>query len=176
MASSSDEERFSALCERLHPRLVAMLVLYTGDRELAFDLAQETLARLWQRWPRISEIDPLDGYAFRTATNLARNHFRWAAVRRRHHERLGPSEPVVSQAVDGAETAALELALGSLPHRQRVVVILRYVMDVSVEDTATATGIPNNTVKSLARRGLSALRETLQPRSDQEVTDGHRRA
>jgi hypothetical protein len=44
---------FAELCRREHVRLVGLLALYTGDRAVAEDLAQEVLLRLHQHWPRV---------------------------------------------------------------------------------------------------------------------------
>lgn len=46
------------VCARLRPQLVGALTLHTGDRAVAEELAQETLVRLWQRWPRVRHLIP----------------------------------------------------------------------------------------------------------------------
>ena len=49
-------------------------------------------------------------------------------------------------------------ALGRLSDRQRTVIVLRYLEDLSVEQTAALMGCGPGTVKKLAARGLTALR------------------
>lgn len=56
---------FEALCRREYPRLVGALGLYTGNRAVAEELAQESLARAWRRWPKVS------GSAIRNSTEAA---------------------------------------------------------------------------------------------------------
>ncbi len=56
-----------------------------------------------------------------------------------------------------AEALALAQALRTLPIRQRQVLVLHYLVDLSVEEVAHTLGIPNGTVKSLLSRGRHAL-------------------
>jgi RNA polymerase sigma factor (sigma-70 family) len=58
-------------------------------------------------------------------------------------------------------------ALGSVPARQRAVLVLRYWHDLSLEDTAVALGCSVGTVKSQGNRGLAALRRRLGPAFDE---------
>jgi RNA polymerase sigma factor (sigma-70 family) len=171
MGTMSDEAEFVSLCGGLHGRLVGMLTLYTGERELARDLAQETLARLWRDWRRVQRTSSREAYAFRIAINLAKDHFRRMSVRRAHWLRADVDRDAVSHDPDMAAAVAIRQAVAALPHRKRAVLVLRYVVDLSVEDTAAALGIPVNTVKTLARRTLVELRDVLEPQTESEVGD-----
>ena len=51
----------------------------------------------------------------------------------------------------------------SLPTRQRDVLVLRYLADLTEADTAAALGVAIGTVKQHAHRGLAALRASLAP-------------
>ncbi len=66
--------------------------------------------------------------------------------------------------VDESREASMDAldALEKLPERQRVTLTLRYVQDLRYADIASATGWPENTVKTLVRRGLARLRKTLE--------------
>jgi RNA polymerase sigma-70 factor (sigma-E family) len=155
------EDRFDDLAVLAH-RVAYRL---TGDREEARDIAQETLARTYARWPRVRDRAP--GWVAKVATNLALDHLR----RRR-------PQPTDQPHVDGRartpgadpDTSAhlvtrLELvaALRSLPRRQRDVVVLRYVADLAEPDVAVALGCSRGTVKSHGHRGLAALRAAIGP-------------
>lgn len=171
-AWSAEEARFAAFCQAQHPRLVGALTLYVGDREVALDLAQETLARVWRDWHRLGDVRSLEGYAYRAAMNLARNHFRWRDVRRRHRDRLAAEHPVAHHDADAADAVAVRAAVASLPHRKRAALVLRYFADRSVAETAAVMDLPENTVKSLTRRALADLRGVLGPTTE-EVHDVH---
>lgn len=56
-------------------RLARALYLLTGDRGEAEELAQEAMARVYERWERVRTMDSPTGYLYRTALNLSRRRF-----------------------------------------------------------------------------------------------------
>jgi RNA polymerase sigma factor (sigma-70 family) len=60
-----------------------------------------------------------------------------------------------------ADRQLVREALSRLPDRQREVLTLRYVAELSDADIATATGLSPGGVRSAASRGLAALRAEL---------------
>ncbi len=127
-----------------------------GDREDAFDVAQEACARLYREWERLAgSVNPA-GWVVRAATNLAIDRWR----RRRTASRLHlvpapPADPKLAERVD------LHRALDALPTRQREVVLLRYIADLSQDDVAALLGCSPGSVKTHGSRGLAALRAAL---------------
>jgi DNA-directed RNA polymerase specialized sigma24 family protein len=63
-------------CEAEWPRLVGSLSLYTGDADLAEELAQEAVARVCRHWRRVRTMDAPAAWLHRVARNLAHSHFR----------------------------------------------------------------------------------------------------
>ena len=139
------------------PRLVGSLSLFTGDGDLAQELAQETLARVCRDWRKVSNLDAPGAWAHRVALNLARSHFRHRSVARRHRDRLATA--VVAHDPDTATVLAVRNAVSQLPVRQRTALVLRYFADLSVAETAEAMRCPEGTVKTLTRQAILALRQ-----------------
>jgi RNA polymerase sigma-70 factor (sigma-E family) len=129
-----------------------------GDRPEAEDIAQEALARASLRWPRLHEQP--EGWVSRVASNLAIDRYR----RRRREPRVpvGPIGVVDDLVTDRADLVA---ALRRLPRRQREVVVMRYLADLSEADVAASLGCSVGTVKTHASRGLAALRGELGERT-----------
>ena len=154
-----DDRALVEFCRTEWPRLVGSLSLDVGSRELAEDLAQETLARVCTHWRRVRRADSPSAWAHRVAFNLAKSHGRrlatWSRVQPRAVDRaLGVVDP------DRASVLAVRDALVTLPTAQRQALILRYFADLSVRDTAAAMHCPENTVKTHTRRALEALRSS----------------
>jgi RNA polymerase sigma-70 factor (sigma-E family) len=126
----------------------------TGDWHAAEDLTQTALARLYVAWSRV-RLDGAEAYA---RTILARA--RIDAGRRFWHRERPTAELPDSPGVDDAVEDRMDLgrALASLPTKQRVVLVLRFWEDMSVEEVAQALNISPGTVKSRTSRALEALR------------------
>jgi RNA polymerase sigma factor (sigma-70 family) len=144
-----------AFCRREWPRLVGALSLFTGDTDLAEEIAQETLARVCRDWRKVSQLAAPGAWAHRVAINLARSHFRHRAVVRKHASALVATATVDH---DTASALAVREAVASLPVRQRSALVLRYFADLSVAETAEAMRCPEGTVKTLTRQAILALR------------------
>lgn len=136
--------------------LYRALALTLGDRDLAAEAVDEAMVRAYQRWGRLSSYDNPAGWVYRVGLNWAISGVRRA--RRRppvHSESRVAAEP----SLPDPELAA---AVAALPPRHRAVVVLRFDMDWSLEQIATALNVPAGTVKSRLHRALAALRENLE--------------
>ena len=133
-----------------------------GSREDADDVAIEALARAWQSW------DKVGGYAAawvaRVASNLAIGLLR----RRRRSELLSLRSGVRAEASFAEDRRDLVRALKKLSGRQREVLVLRFIADLSEAEVAAALGCSVGAVKQHAHRAIAAL----QGDADLERGDG----
>jgi RNA polymerase sigma-70 factor (sigma-E family) len=129
----------------------------SGNPHDAADLAQEALARLGERWSRVSSKGDPEGYV---RTTMARLHISWWRRRRREH----PVRSMPESSYDDAGIARADGDLGlwravaDLPPRQRVVLMLRYHEQLTDDEIGRLLGISRGTVRSQAARGLTKLR------------------
>jgi len=141
------------------PHLKRAAYLLCGDSDRADDLVQSTISRLFVHWVRASQADNLDGYVHRMLVRryLDEQRLRWSRVR------LSAALPErVEQFPTSVEDAdVVQVALRALPKGQRAVLVLRFLCDLSVEETAAALRCSQGNVKSQTSRGLHALRMLL---------------
>ena len=156
-------------CRREHPRLVGTLGLYTGDADLAEELAQDALLRACRDWEKVRHFAAPGAWVHRVAINLANSAFRSRAARRRAVRRLESQRHGTLDA-DGAADLALRAAVAGLPANLRAVLVLRYYADLPVREVASVLSCPEGTVKTLTSRALARLRGS--GIADLEVTDG----
>jgi RNA polymerase sigma-70 factor (ECF subfamily) len=142
-------------CREQWGRLVGSLQLYVGDRELAEELAQETLVRAVQHWEDVAQADSPSAWAHRVAFNLAKSQFRRRLAQRRARSRAGV---IALPEPDLASAVAVRAAVAGLPEAQRSALVLRYFADLPLRQVATVMNCPENTVKSHIRRAIEALR------------------
>lgn len=145
------------------------LALTGGHTHEAKDLVQSSLERIWSRWGRLTIAEPR-AYA---RTVVARE---FATVRRRLRWKLewlqaeAPDLPTDDRTASSDQALDLLPALSRLPRRQREVVVLRYLEDMSVTEVASILSCSAGTVKRSAHDGLRGLRTALkQPTEESDV-------
>jgi RNA polymerase sigma-70 factor (sigma-E family) len=167
------EPAFSAYVAARRARLFRTACLLCGDPHRAEDIVQDTLARLYVNWPRVSRADNVEGYVRRILVN---SHY---SDRRRPWRRESTSTTPVDLPFEAGmapeDADAIWTAIRSLPAGQRKVVVLRHVWDRSVEETAAELGISTSTVKSQTRDALAALRRALTTDFDTTSLQGEER-
>lgn len=155
--ASPAERSFEDLFADEYPRLVRALYLMCGNVAEAEDLAQEALARAFERWDRVSRMDSPVGYVYRIAMNLHR--------RRMRRERLLRLKPPVS--TEPEETAAVEArtdvmaALLDLPPELRAALVLSELLGMSSEEAGRAMGIKAGSARARLHRARAAFRERI---------------
>lgn len=152
------DHEFAAFVLSTQRRLRRVAYLVCGDWHRAEDIVQTALAQVYARWDRIRREDGPEGYVHRAVVNAAIDEGRRPWRRERATEVL--PDRATPPDDDGVTPRVIE-ALASLPKRQRAVVVLRYVEDLDVEQTAALLGISTGTVKSQASKGLASLRAHL---------------
>ena len=152
------QERF---CAAAWPRLVAAMSHYCGDVHLAEELVQEALVRACRRWSHVSVLVSPEGWTYRVAVNLANSTWRRQRAERRARQRYGPA-PEVGRPVAVEDQLLVRAALQALTARQREAVVLRHVLDLSVDQTAQVLGTSPGAVRALTHRAVTQLRESLE--------------
>jgi RNA polymerase sigma-70 factor (sigma-E family) len=160
-----------AFCRRVYPSLLGGLTLHCRDRGVAEDVAQETMVRVWERWPAVRQAASPEAWAWRVALNLTTSRFRRRAAERRAHDRLHDRQPVSGDQPDEADRLAVRAAVADLPERQRAALVLRYYADLPVAAVAEALGCAEGTVKSLTHQAVAALRRQLAPEEIEAVEE-----
>ena len=143
----------------------------SGRPDVARDVAQESLVRLFDRLDRFDPGRPLEPWLFTIVRNQVRDHARRERVRR--HESLdawleGGGQQAASAATDPAALAEqAELArriwkaVSGLSTAHREIVVLRDYHDLSYREIAAVLSIPEGTVMSRLHAARMRLREDL---------------
>jgi RNA polymerase sigma-70 factor (sigma-E family) len=161
MAAVTPVNEFETYVRSHGSQLSRTAFLLTGDRHLAEDLVQASLAKAAVRWGRIVAAGDPTPYVRQVMVHQA------TAWRRRRSHGEVPIAVVPDRAHDGSPEVGvdrrerLRQALMRVPARQRVAVVLRFYEDLSEADTARAMGCSVGTVKSQTAKGLARLRELL---------------
>jgi RNA polymerase sigma-70 factor (sigma-E family) len=134
--------------------------LLTGNRGAAEELVQDTLVHLYPKWHLVSAAPEPVAYVRRSIANRYVSGVRSRSSR----DVLAWELPDqwdgrdLSQGV--ADRATGWQLVGTLPHRQRAAIVLRYFHDLDTDQVADALGCSPGTARSLISRGLDAMRKT----------------
>lgn len=144
-----------------HYGAIFKYILYlTNDRHLAHDLLQETFYRYYQKNYDTNERL----YLLKIARNLVYDHYRrkkligFFTLKK---EPLSTAKLPEEVTIQNTDNEALYHALQQIKTNYREVVILRYIEQYSVKETAKILNTTEVKVKNDTARGLRALRELL---------------
>lgn len=132
--------------------LTMQLYAYCGNLTDAQDVVQEACCRALARWQSVSQYEDPAGWVRRVAWNLATSQ--WRRTRRLS---AWTTSDEASTAGPTPDRVDLVSALAKLPARQRQVVVMHYLGDLSVTEIAEMSQVPTGTVKSWMARARTVL-------------------
>lgn len=140
------------------PALLRSAWLLTRDQQLAEDLLQVALAKAWPRWERLDRDRDPEAYVRKVIYTTFVSSWR----RRWRGEITTDRIPETASSHDAFQSAdqhqIILQGLSQLPPRQRAVILLRFLEDLSEGDTADWLDISRGTVKSQTAKALAHLR------------------
>lgn len=140
--------------------LAAIAARLVGHAD-ANDVVQEALLRAWRRW---STFDPGRGtvraWLAAIVVDRARQHRRGLTRRGAVPAVDLSDEP--ARDPDHAQRLVIEAAVRGLPRRQREAVVLFYLADLSVEETAKVLRMQSGTVKAHLAAARAALKNAME--------------
>lgn len=148
-------ETFEDWYRDLRRRLIIAMQALGATRDMADEIADETLLKAYERWSEVSQMDDPAGWTYVVARNDLRRRARRGDVRKKLAAMRAETtrrDPVM---------ADFDLMIAALPPRRRHVVILRYVFNLTEPEIAKALGVPRGTVSSRLRSSHAQLRRQL---------------
>ena len=175
-----DERAFRELLELHRDRVYNITFRMLGNRAEAEEVSQEVFISVFKTIDHFREESKFSTWLYRVAVNHCKNRIKYLARRHdRDRDELDESSqqhqangavvgaPVRAaqpdRALEGAQMERLlQEAIGNLDDDHRIVVVLRDIEDLSIEEICEITGLPDGTVKSRLHRARLALRKKIQ--------------
>jgi len=164
-ARGGDSEALAALYDAYLPKVYRYIAARVGSSHEAEDLTEEVFLKMLGaigefRWKAV----PFSAWLFRIAHNHLVSHFRRSALRKGSQL----SESMIDEDMDPPALVEARLALDEvrratalLPDAQREVITLRFVVGLSVSETARVLGKRENNVKALQHKAVARLQRML---------------
>jgi RNA polymerase sigma-70 factor (sigma-E family) len=158
-----DAPSFDELYQQLWWPMLRLATGLLGDRGAAEDVVQDAFAALYRHWSTLRDRRAAAGYLRTSVVNGSRSVQRRLITARKHDRGLRDEQEEAADHTTllSADHDVLRRALAVLPERQREVLTLRYLAELSDADIAAATGLSQVGVRSASSRGLAALRSAL---------------
>lgn len=164
------DDAFEAMVRELRPTMLRTCVLLGHNRSESEDIVQEAFIKIYRNWRRVAAATDSNAYAFKVLLNCANDAglaaTRSSNIKTRQTRSVGRVEDVAERIVH--ENTVL-LHVSKLPKIHQEVVILRFWVDLTEEQTATVLDISVGTVKSRMHRALHRLRSSADQASELEL-------
>lgn len=156
--SSSGADPLDAFVRAQGDRLLRLAYGLTGNTSDAEDLWQDTFADVIRSWEKVVAAGALAAYVrtMMTRRHISNHRRRWRSERPMPNDELDRAHHPQGEAEAARDLWPL---LEGLSPRTRAVLVLRYAEDLDDATIAEILGIGASTVRSVASRGLAALRE-----------------
>jgi len=160
LAGAGDETAFAQLVTTYHADMARVAFVACGDRELAEDAVQSAWLVAWRKLRSLRDPERVRPWLLAVAANEARQ-----ILRRRRGPVVeidieAPGDPRGDPSA-GIERIDLRRALAHLSADDRALLAMRYVVDLSSEELATAVGTTPSTARTRLCRIVDRLRKEL---------------
>ncbi len=176
--SSAAASAVTALYQQNAVGLIRLAMVMLGDRAAAEDVVQDAFFGLYRNWFRLGDPANALVYTRSSVLNGCRNALRTRTRRGQRDQAAGvgtaldlaggpppagqpggrsADQSAESQVLLTEESRRMIAAIRKLPDRQREAIVLRFYLDMTAEEAASAMGISRGTVKSTTSRAVAAL-------------------
>ena len=172
-----DVGAYNQLVNRFKDRLLNFIYRFVNDLDLAEDLVQDTLLKLYTHKDSYQEIAKFSTWLYTIAANLARTELRkkkrrktFSVTELSRDDRefiiassdVDPSEDLSSQNFE----KSVQRALAELPDDFKTIIILRDIQELSYDEISKIVKVPMGTVKSRINRGRVKLQQLLKKKGE----------
>lgn len=167
-------QAFKILYNRYKIQIFNFIFKYTGIRELAQDLLQETFTRIWFAAHTFDlKKGNFKGWMYKIALNITRNemsrkqysyqYFDVTELSDSNHEALKSEKEQPDVKLENLELKNTILkALGKLTPHLREIIILKHYQQLKFREIAEITNTPEGTLKARFHRAIAKLKELLE--------------
>jgi RNA polymerase sigma-70 factor (ECF subfamily) len=162
-----DLASLDALYARYAEPAVRIAYAITRSQTGAEDAVQEAFVEVIRGARRLRDPAAFRGWFYKIVVNKAkrlsrRGWLHWLPLDLTRHDKADPAAPMPEEAIVSAdERAQVARSLQELPEMYRVVLVLRYGLDLTEDEMAAVLDIPPGTVKSRLHHARRRLEQRL---------------
>jgi RNA polymerase sigma-70 factor, ECF subfamily len=174
---------FDELYSKYHHDVFQFIFYMVKNREQAEDLVQEVYIRVLKSYERFEGKSSEKTWLFSIARNVAIDHFRkqkgWKQKLAEKFDwstgQIKDDSPIPEEiALQNEEVGMIYKCLDNCTVDQRMVIIMRYIQELTIIETAEALGWTESKVKTTQHRALKVLKKEMEERMAKEGTAGEK--
>jgi RNA polymerase sigma-70 factor (ECF subfamily) len=162
VVSDAATQAFRLMTSRQLDKAYRLAWAVLGDAQEAEDATQDAFASAWRNRNKLRDADKLEAWLGRILVNGCRDRLRKRSRNQVQALELSNLPPVADHSETASSRVELARALACLDPDHRIVVILRFWADLTVEDIAERVGVAEGTVKSRLHHSMQQLRSALE--------------
>ena len=167
---AGNTDAYALLVQRHQGAAVAAAHHLTGDREAALDIAQDALVDAWRGLGDLRDQAKFAGWLFGIVRNKCR-----AFISARTPDTMPLDEATIQCTNPPAgDDGSIGKMLGMLPLRDRELLAMRYIADLSYAEIAEQTQMSVNNVRVRCCRARQRLRELMSGQDLAPAKEGER--
>jgi RNA polymerase sigma-70 factor (ECF subfamily) len=162
VTNETSDEAFAALTRRQIDSAYRLAWAILGDSGDADDATQDAFAQAWRNRRSLRDPDRFDAWFGKILVNACREKLR-KRERRKVRSLEETDDPATADSTDQVSSRdAVDRALNGLDADHRIVIVLRYWADMTVDEIAERIEVRPGTVKSRLHYALRSMRPRLE--------------
>jgi len=187
--AQKNPEAFDKLFDEYYDKILRYVIYRTGNAEVARDITSEVFYKAYKNlWRFRIGMAKFSSWIYKIAGNEIIDYFRKnryepasldEIMEKNGIVKFGARDDLQGEVSRLQEKIEENLVLRkisremkNLPSKYQEAVALRFLEEKSIEEISKITGKKQGTIKSLISRGISMLRESMQPNSGPNVSVG----
>lgn len=162
---AGNKQAYAHIINKYKNQLYATVLRMTKNPQDAQDLVQEAFIKVYHQLGKYDKKGPFYGWLYRVTINHCMDEFRKKRYQMKQVEMneetiLNPNHPEVIF-IKKEKNRQLERLIGSLPEDERMIILLRYVNELSYNEISELMDIPLSQVRNKLHRAKKKMRESV---------------
>ncbi len=158
-----DSSKFKEILLPLSAKLYKTAYQIVNDSDTAKDMVQEAYAILWAKRSMLDGLESVESFAAKVVRNKCMDYLRTKHIHYDINDKsinLSENESYAESYYDNNESLShVMLIMNRLPERQKKVLMMRSIQDLSIEEIEEITGLSNINIRTLLSRARKRLKE-----------------
>lgn len=162
---AGDKQAYAHIINKYKNQLYATILRMTKNPQDAQDLVQDAFIKVYRSLDKYDANGSFSGWLYRVAINNCMDEFRkkrysMTQIEIDEERVVEPNHPELVF-LKKEKSRQLERLIATLPEDERLIILLRYVNEISYEEIGEVMDVPLSTVRNKLHRAKKKMRETV---------------